>query len=129
MLWLLQLSFSQLRSQCPSRSYSMRPRQASVENCFANAGIRDDPVYNALGPFLPMLPAFLEGVTLAVAREYPREQSFQKLTDIVDPWGRKVDVLYPLIDKLAEHVDAADDTGTGESFLLHKHISGTSKLM
>jgi hypothetical protein len=105
----------------------VRPRQASIENGPANAGVRDDPAYNALAPFLPVLPDFLEGVTLAVKREYPREQSFQKLTDIVDPWDRKVDVLYSLIDKLADHLDAADDGDTGESRLLHIHISGTSK--
>jgi hypothetical protein len=119
---------SWVRGQCSSTTYDVRPRQASAENS-RHVGVRDDPAYNALAPFLPLLPEFLEGVTLAVMREYPREQSFQKLTDIVDPWDRKVDVLYPLIDKLAAHLDAADDEDTSESLLLRKHISGTRKVM
>ncbi len=88
------------------------PGRTLSESGCANAGAVNHPAYDALAPFLPTLPEFLEGVTLAVKHEYPCSPSFRRLTDVLEFPNVDLDIL---LNYLAEHLAATNEPCTGES--------------
>jgi hypothetical protein len=114
-------------SQCPCvrvdvlQNMVYVPSQTLPDSSCANVGAQNSPAHKALAPFLPLLPEFLEGVTLAAKHEYPCAASFRRLTDLLE--CPRVD-LHNLLDNLAEHLASSNESHAGESFVrLHIKIA------
>ncbi len=78
----------------------------------ANAGVQGNPVYQALFPFLPLLPEFLKGVELSAGR-WPREDISRLLDATINP----VVNLHSLMAELETQANAAPQFYTGKSFI------------